>query len=462
MERLEERRLLSGTIGGHIWWDSNGNGLQDPGEVPRQSGIVFLDTNNDESFETSEPHDLSDANGDYVIDNVGAGTYTVRHLIPTTGYVLSYPGAGSQFEIELNFGDDIPQAIRDGVAQAAGRWMKIVIGDLPDQGGIDDLRIDVVSGELPDTVLATGGPDEFRTGSNLPYHGVVTWSKLDLADSTERAYQVALHEIAHVLGFGTMWQELKLTEVQLGAPVYTGQAALAMYKFAVNNSATSIPVEPNAGDATAGAHWASSWAGANGSYDIMVAKLEQNISARFISTVTVGAIADLGYEVNFSQADLDWPATNEKYHPLRQDPPVGADHQSYVVTLGAGESASGVDFGIRQASKEFPVGPKPAIVGTLSGISFIDANKNGRKDQNEKFLPCTIFFDFDKDGVLDSNEPRIKIKGPGPYRFTNIGLGTYRLKVLLPRGIKLAVPIKTLKMTAGKLNVKMNIIGVRA
>lgn len=463
IERLEGRRLLAatGNISGHIWWDANGNGLQDPGESPRQGGLVYLDQNNNGTFENTVDRSVPvNLNGEYVFDEVGAGTYTVRHLIPTDS-VLSYPGAASQFDIEINFDNDIPEEIRAGVQQAAERWMKIVVGDLPDQGEIDDLQIEVVSGELPDTVLATGGPDQFRTGSNLPYHGRITWSQADLADSTDRAYQIAVHEIAHVLGFGTMWEGLKLREVQLGAPVYTGQAALAMYKFAVDGAARSIPIEPDSGDATAGEHWASSWAGANNSYDVMVAKLEPDLGARFISAVTVAAIADLGYQVNFSQADLDWPSTKEKYHALRQDPPLGADSRSYVVTLEAGQSENGLDFGIRQASAKFPAGPKPAIVGTLSGIAFIDANHNGRKDRNEKFLACTIFFDFDKDGVLDSDEPRIRIK-TGAYKFTSIPLGTFRLKVLLPRGIKLAVPVKTLKMTSATLKQKMNLIGIRA
>src|SRR5207247_4501483 len=132
-----------------------------------------------------------------------------------------------------NFADDIHQNSRDGIRQGADRWQKIVIGDLPDEGDIDDLKIDVVSGQLGLDILATGGPDQFRTLSKLPYHGVITWSDLSLNESTARAQEIALHEIAHVLGFGTMWQQMSLVETQIGAPVYTGQAALAMYQFAL-------------------------------------------------------------------------------------------------------------------------------------------------------------------------------------------------------------------------------------
>jgi hypothetical protein len=463
IERLEDRRLLAGdlgTIAGNIWLDKNGNGLQDPGESPRGSASLFLDLNGSGTFDSGEPFEVGNATGDYEFANLNPGTYTVRHLIGSDS-AFSYPMAASQFNIELNFADDIPENIRAGVHQAAQRWMKIVVGDLPDEGLIDDLQIDVVSGSLADTVLATGGPDQFRSGSNLPYHGVITWAELSLGESTARATEIALHEIAHVLGFGTLWQQQHLIETQIGAPVYTGQAALALYRFAVDSAAKGVPVEPAAGDATTGTHWASSWAAVNDQvFDVMAWKLESTQTERFISIVTVGAIADLGYQVNFAQADLDWPSTKDKYPALRTDAPIGADGKSYTVTVAAGETQGGLDFGVKLSSVTFPSGPKPIITGTLSGSAFIDLNRNGRRERSEKNLTCTIFFDMDRDGVLDASEPRIKITS-GSYRFTHIPLGTYRLGVKLPRGIKLATPLKALKMTAANLKQKLNLIGIR-
>ena len=151
-------------------------------------------------------------------------------------------------------------------------------------------KIDVVSGQLGLDILATGGPDQFRTLSKLPYHGVITWSDLSLGESTARAQEIALHEIAHVLGFGTMWQQMSLVETQIGAPVYTGQAALAMYQFALDSTAKGIPIEPDPDDSGAGTHWASSWAAVNDQiFDVMASKLSQNETGRFISTVTIGA-----------------------------------------------------------------------------------------------------------------------------------------------------------------------------
>jgi len=370
MERLEERSLLAGdlgTISGHTWRDGNGNGLQDPGETERAAGTVFLDLNSTGTFDTGEPIAVASLDGNYVFAGLNPGTYTVRHLIGSDS-ALSYPMAASQFNIALSFADDIPENIRAGVRQAADRWMKIIVGDLPDEGGIDDISIDVQSGQLAENILATGGPDQFRSGSNLPYHGVVTWADVGLNESTIRATDIAMHEIAHVLGFGTMWQNQKLVETQLGAPVYTGQAALAMYRFAVDSKAAGVPIQLDADDATAGSHWASSWAAVNDSvFDVMASYLSQNVGGRFISTVTVAAMQDLGYQVNYSQGDLDWPSTKDKYAALRKDAPVSPDGQSFTVTLAAGQVQAGLDFGVKGASVTFPSGPKPVLKGTLSG-----------------------------------------------------------------------------------------------
>ena len=139
------------------------------------------------------------------------------------------------------------------------------------------------------------------------------------------------------------------------------------------------------------------------------------------------------------------------------------DRESFVprpfwnVTLVAGETQSGLDFGVKQASLTFPAGPQPIITGTLSGLAFIDLNGNGRRDRTDKILKCTLFFDLDRDGVLDSNEPRIKLT-TGSYNVTHIPTGTWKLGVILPRGLKLVPRLKPITMSLSKLRLKLNLI----
>src|SRR5262249_58958527 len=93
---------------------------------------------------------------------------------------------------------------------AATRWEQIVIGDLPDAtyNGIlvDDLLIDAAGAPIDGVggVLAESGPDALRRGSQLPYHGTMTFDSADLAslEANGELFDVVLHEMGHVLGIG--------------------------------------------------------------------------------------------------------------------------------------------------------------------------------------------------------------------------------------------------------------------
>src|SRR2546423_11119984 len=122
----------------------------------------------------------------------------------------------------------------------------------------------------------------------------------------------------------------------------------------------------------------------------MAAYIRQNVVGRFVSTITVAAMQDLGYQVNYAQGDLDWPSTTDNYSILRKDAPIAADGKSYTLTIAPGQVGGGLDFGVKLASATFPSGPKPALMGKLSGSAFIDLNRNRRRDRAEKNLTCTI------------------------------------------------------------------------
>ena len=115
--------------------------------------------------------------------------------------------------------------------QAADRWAQIIVGDLPDVTyngvAVDDLLIDasamVIDGQ--GGILGSAGPDRFRSGSNLPYHGSMTFDSADLAmlESTNQLFSVVLHEMGHVLGLGTIWATKGLlTGAGTSDPEFTG------------------------------------------------------------------------------------------------------------------------------------------------------------------------------------------------------------------------------------------------
>ena len=65
--------IPTGSIGDFVWNDTNGDGVQDPGEtgIPGVT-ITLYDSNGDVIATTT-----TDDNGNYVFDNLPAGDYTV-------------------------------------------------------------------------------------------------------------------------------------------------------------------------------------------------------------------------------------------------------------------------------------------------------------------------------------------------------------------------------------------------
>ena len=161
----------------------------------------------------------------------------------------------------------------------------------------------------------------------------------------------------------------------------------------------------------AAGHWSADWAIVGGThFEVMSSTIDAAAAQRYLSTVTVGAMQDLGYVVNYAQADLDGILTVDDYQAVRTDAPVSSDGMAYVVSVDAGEDEAGLVFGARPANVTFKSGAKPELTGRLRGLTWIDANGNGRKERTEKRLNCTLFLDLDRDRVWDSGEPKLRIR----------------------------------------------------
>jgi hypothetical protein len=197
--------------------------------------------------------------------------------------------------------------------QAASRWSQVITGDLPNATyrgqTVDDLlfsasapRIDGVGG-----IHGQSGPDAFRSGSLLPIHGVMEFDAADMAsmESTGLLYSVVLHEMGHILGIGTLWEDKGLLSgAGTSNPTFTGTNATAQYNQIFGTSARGVPVEATGGSGTADAHWRETvftnelmtgWAGPGTNLPL--------------SRVTIGSLADLGYTVNYAAADAYTPTS---------------------------------------------------------------------------------------------------------------------------------------------------------
>lgn len=221
-------------------------------------------------------------------------------------------------KIALVFSDDNFSPVQKSVFyQAASRWERVIQGS--DKLGFDyHVEISASCKHIDTTggVLGYAGPTHLWSESNLPMKGIMCFDRHDL-DEMERngtLNNVITHEMAHVLGFGTTWQHLVL---QLGThnPIFNGENAKKVYGVLRNAPRPlAVPVANTGGSGTYGGHWREAIFGD----ELMTGFL--NSSTDRISSLTLAAFEDLGYQVRYDNAEAYWLPTPERLLELSQEP----------------------------------------------------------------------------------------------------------------------------------------------
>jgi hypothetical protein len=221
---------------------------------------------------------------------------------------ISTAAPESAFHIDLRFGAGLSAAQRAAFDAAAARWGSIITADVPPVvvGGetVDDVRIDAEGVPIDDVgmVLGQAGPVDLRPGSFLPATGVMSFDSADLAqmESDGSLVSVIVHEMGHVLGFGTVFDRLGLiTGAGSADPEFTGTNATREYAALLGPGARprSVPLANIGGPGTRDGHWREE-AFAN---ELMTGYLDSGPNP--LSRVTIGAFEDLGYSVDYERAD---------------------------------------------------------------------------------------------------------------------------------------------------------------
>jgi hypothetical protein len=250
---------------------------------------------------------------------VRSGTATVRRTF-TLQVVPHDTGA---FRITIFAVTDIPLNVQPHVNAAVAEWERAIIGNLPaitvppnffgasGCGGFgqlvngtsaDDILIMVNITEIdgPGGVLGQAGPCGIRQASTLPFVGILTLDVADLTPliGTETLTDIIAHEIAHVLGFGSLWGELGLLEgAGTADPRFTGARATAEYQ-ALGGTGT-VPLETQGGEGTRDSHWRKSVF----NIELMTGFVERVGIDQPTSRVTLAQWQDMGYTVNMAAAN---------------------------------------------------------------------------------------------------------------------------------------------------------------
>lgn len=206
----------------------------------------------------------------------------------------------TDFDIILEFNGGLTANQQSAFSEAESFWESVITGYSETVMFPPGLTITAI-GENKDGVggvLGSAGPTSGAYGEEGTLYvrkGQMSFDSADLGAMEESGslVSVIIHEMAHVIGFGSIWTHPSINIYDQSTGHYTGQYALAAYKAEFDPDATYVPIELDGGEGTADAHWDETWAGP--SSDIMTGYLEGEVT---ISSTTIQSFRDLGYLVS--------------------------------------------------------------------------------------------------------------------------------------------------------------------
>lgn len=291
----------------------------------------------------------------WLIDGVVVGTTeTIEHTFTTAGIyqvTLEVVAGERQASTQVSYsvlpvsGFNITLVFEEGaftptqqnmIRAAANRWQQLIVGDIPDNseasestrngclalispdgvtiarelegvGVFDDLLVYVYLFDEDSSTLARAGPCTWS--GRLPNYGsmMVNQRSLDFMTSSQSLEHVAIHELGHVLGIGTLWRSradqllrpglthCNNSALEPGVP-RTYKGALAVSEFNDLGGIGEPPVAPGC------SHWHQATFVNESMVPSRVINPDGN-NLTPVSRVTLGSLHDLGYVVAYEMAD---------------------------------------------------------------------------------------------------------------------------------------------------------------
>ncbi|YCM42164.1 SdrD B-like domain-containing protein [Verrucomicrobiaceae bacterium 227] len=409
------------SLGDYVWNDSNGDGVQDVGELPLSGVKVFLDLDNDGTYDANEPSATTDGNGAYLIGGLVPGTYTIDLVDSTVPAGVTVTGD--------------PDAILDGktsVTLAAGDALDTV--DFGLQG----------NASIGDYVWNDANGDGVQDADELPLSGVKVFLDLDndgILDANE-AFATTSGAGAYLIdGLTPGTYTVTVDDSTLPAGVsQTGDPD------SVVNNKTTVMLAAGQNFATADFGYQGNtsigdyvWNDFNGdgnqeagetplpgvtvfvdlNNDGIFDANEPSATTNGSGAYSIVGLVPGSYTVSLASASIPVGAT------VTGDPDATLDGKTPVV-LAAGDNIETVDFGLQGNT-------------SIGDYVWVDADGDGVQDPDEAPLAgVQIFVDINSDGTKDPGEPSATTDGNGAYTISGLAAGTYDVvldQTTLPAGV---------------------------
>ena len=276
--------------------------LQTIALAPRNGEMAFIEAKSGDSFDALKGR-ATDAAG----DDRGRFNISLKFLLPPT--------------------ERQEQVFND----AAERWERIIIGDVPSIVGpipsafsnfpdavaegeiLDDIVIEVALAPIdgPGGILGQAGPNFVRTADFLTISGVMFFdvADLDFLEQLDLFEEVIVHEMGHVLGVGTLWNvapfgfDRTLRQGSDDDPFFAGRKANVFWN--AEGGTGELPIEGDFGPGTRFGHWDEEAL----DNELMTGFL--NLGENPLSRITAGSMRDLGYRSASVGESYDLPRGTE-------------------------------------------------------------------------------------------------------------------------------------------------------
>ena len=380
---------LYGSMGDLLWNDANANGIQDAGEGGLAGVQIFADLNNNGTREAGEPTSTTNANGNYLLNGLLAGTYTIR--VNQANIAAINPGFGPTYD-------------PDGIATSHSAAVTLLAGQ--------------------DKIDADFG---YRSGASV---GNRLWLDAN-GNGVQEAGEPGINGVRVFIdanGNNTYDAGEKNTITSGDGLYYIGNIAPGIYSVCVD--ATTLPV------------------GAIQTFD-----LDGTLNNRTSVTLTAvedRADLDFGYRGTLSLGDLVWEDINNSGTPntisynvidglidINRDNLANANDDGLIGTTTIIDGK--VDINNSNSITTADDGTfltKTVIDGSVdfSGNGTVGTEDDGTvvftQPTPEAGIPnVRVYIDANGNGLFDTNERSALTNSSGIYTLTNLFNGTYTVRV---------------------------------
>ncbi|GAA3402318.1 SdrD B-like domain-containing protein [Paenibacillus hodogayensis] len=441
------------SIGNRVWFDSNENGLQDPGETGKNGVTVkLLDASGNLLRTTATVTDATYGDGYYQFDNLFTGTYFVQFELPNT-YLFTVKGINSASDLDSNA--DTSTGKTDAIQLGRGESNQTI-----------DAGLVLAKGMIGDFVWIDTNKDGIQNNGEVGLNGVTVSLYNDsgalLTTTTTReidgkagsylftGLNAGTYKVKFTLPSGYAFSPLQAgsdrrLDSDATADGTTDWITLAQGESDLTIDAGLLPLPGALGDLV--------WFDANGDgiqndgntgLNGITVKLYNEFGQLLSSTVTSSVYQSVyssvyghyqfdnlnagKYKIEFVLPDGYMFTTKGTGSNPAADSDVNPDGQTDLITLAQGETNLTIDAGLVLV-------PIPPAISSIGDYVWVDTNGDGvQNDGNTGMDGITVRL-YSAAGNLLATTVTANVYGtPGYYRFNNLDAGQYRVAFDLPSG----------------------------